>query len=289
MTEQNAQDPPVLDRALKAVLRPLVKMMIARGVTAPSAYRLLKEVYVESAEADFSEERGARPTDSRISVLTGIHRRDVKALRGGPDENRRAAARRVTTLATVVGRWLADPALAPSGAPQPLPRTADDGPSFDGLVAAVSKDVRPRTVLDAMESQGLVIVEGHGSAAHIALTAAAVVAPGAADEKLVFYGRNLGDHVSAATENLLTDPAPFFERAVFYNRLTQNSVEALEKEAHERGMTLLTDLNARAFALQEKDAGNPAATERFRLGVYVYHATEEPDSQSPPDGAGDED
>ena len=91
MTEQNAQDPPVLDRALKAVLRPLVKMMIARGVTAPSAYRLLKEVYVESAEADFSEERGARPTDSRISVLTGIHRRDVKALRGGPDEKSASA------------------------------------------------------------------------------------------------------------------------------------------------------------------------------------------------------
>mgnify|MGYP006282849129 CR=1 FL=1 len=35
---------------LRGVLRPLVKAMIAKGVTAPAVYRLLKEVFVEVAK-----------------------------------------------------------------------------------------------------------------------------------------------------------------------------------------------------------------------------------------------
>ena len=57
-----------------------MRALIAQGVTAPALYRLLKRLYVEVAEREFRLD-GERPTDSRISLLTGVHRRDVKAFR----------------------------------------------------------------------------------------------------------------------------------------------------------------------------------------------------------------
>ncbi len=261
-------------RVLRGLLRPLVKAMIAQGVTVPAVYRLLKELYVEVAERDFPIE-GKRPTDSRISVLTGVHRKDVRAIReAGPAEGR-ASERRVTAIASVLGRWLADPETTDAeGRPLPLPRQAEAGPSFDGLVASVSKDVRARTVLDELLRQRLVAHDAETDRVH--LSEAAFLGPGDAEQKIVFFAGNVGDHIAAATENLLSeaDPAPFLERAVFYNRLRPGSVDALEREARARAGEALADLNRAAYARQAEERDDPAATERFRFGVYFYRTGE---------------
>ncbi|MEO1550705.1 MAG: hypothetical protein AAFR93_09770, partial [Pseudomonadota bacterium] len=65
--------PTFLDR----VLRPLVRLAIARGVLFPDLAQCLRRLYVEAAVA-----RGqGRVTDSRISVLTGLQRREIARLR----------------------------------------------------------------------------------------------------------------------------------------------------------------------------------------------------------------
>ena len=276
-----------LARALKGVLRPLVRAMIARGVTAPAVYRLLKEVFVEVADRDFRID-GQRPTDSRISVLTGVHRKDIRTLRAEAAEGaaaRTAAARRVTAMAGVIGRWLADPALQDAtGRPRPLPRhTVGDEPSFDSLVAAISTDVRARTVLDELMRQDLVRLDAAGELVH--LSAEALLGGGDADQTLHFFAHNVGDHISAATGNLLGDRAPFLERAVFYNHLRAASVDALEAEAREAAGRLLTELNRAAYAAQQADAGQDEADHRFRLGVYFYREPQDgPDDDGPNDG-----
>ncbi|MEM6421722.1 MAG: DUF6502 family protein, partial [Pseudomonadota bacterium] len=72
-------------RVLSGMLRPLVRILIARGVTLPALIRLLKSVYVGVAEEDFRID-GKPVTDSRVSVITGVHRRDVRAIRSGEGE-----------------------------------------------------------------------------------------------------------------------------------------------------------------------------------------------------------
>ncbi|MEL6204443.1 MAG: DUF6502 family protein, partial [Pseudomonadota bacterium] len=71
--------PDPLLRVLRGLVRPLVRTLISRGVTAPAFYRLLKQVYVEVAHEEFRID-DAPPTDSRITLLTGVHRRDVRAI-----------------------------------------------------------------------------------------------------------------------------------------------------------------------------------------------------------------
>ena len=71
---------PALVRALRRLLRPLVRLLLAKQVTYPFLANLLKAVYVEVAEREFAI-AGKSQTTSRLSLLTGIHRKDAERLR----------------------------------------------------------------------------------------------------------------------------------------------------------------------------------------------------------------
>jgi hypothetical protein len=254
-----------LGRAIGRALGPLARLAVARGLTLPSLVAILKETLVAAAEKAQRAE-GLTPTQSRTSILSGVHRKDVRTILdgGGGDASLRPAP---GIAETVVGRWLADPLLTNGDAPLPLPlRSPGEGPSFNDLVRAVSTDVRPRTVLDELVWLGLASEEDD----IVRLNTAAFV-PRAEEEKMLrFLGDNIGDHASAAVENLLAapGPAPFPERAVFYNRLSDASLAELEAMAREEGQKLLIALNARAAQLQARDVAAGDHDGRMRFGLY---------------------
>lgn len=70
-----------LHAPLARLLRPLVRLCIRSGMTFPALAQLLRELFVNVAEHDFALE-GKEQTDSRVSLLTGIHRKEVARLRG---------------------------------------------------------------------------------------------------------------------------------------------------------------------------------------------------------------
>ncbi|MGY8991490.1 MAG: DUF6502 family protein, partial [Rhodospirillales bacterium] len=147
---QTPSDPPsAIIKAINRLFRPLVRLLITYGVTYPSVISLLKRIYVEEAEQSFQVER-KRQTDSRISLITGVHRKDVKRLRGSNSEVGQVPLP-ISISAQMVATWIGDPAyMDETDKPLPLPRLKpkDGSSSFEGLVESVSKDVRPRTVLD---------------------------------------------------------------------------------------------------------------------------------------------
>ncbi|SFJ39469.1 DUF6502 family protein [Jannaschia pohangensis] len=262
-------------RILRGLLRPLVRTLIARGVTAPTFYRLLKSVYVEVAREAFRLD-DAPPTDSRVSLLTGVHRRDIRTILAEGDTAWEAARSRSATLATVLARWQTLDGFSDNGVARPLPRTGAPGADFESLVTTVSTDIRPRTILDELLNQGLV---AETSDSRIAPTGPPVVGPGSDDHKLVFFAANVGDHLAAASENLLTETPPFFERAVFYNRLTPNAIEQIEARARILSQAMLEEINATSAAHQTAERLAKDNTGRYRLGVYFYRE----DSAAPQD------
>lgn len=253
-------------RALRGLLRPLVRTLISRGIPAPAFYKLLKAVYVDVAKEDFQID--GKITDSRISLLTGVHRRDVKSIVENPDTAWEATRSKTATMATVVGQWIARTGYqTETGAPKPLPKTSENGESFESLVRLVNTDIRPRTVLDELTRQGLVTEDDDGV---LRIADKAVLVPASEDHKLVFFSTNVGDHLAAASENLLSDEPPFFERAVFYNELTPISVDAIEADARQRAQALLEQMNDKSSDLQKQDRHVSGPKERFRMGVYFY-------------------
>src|SRR5215472_8975219 len=120
-----------LIKPLVRMLRPLVRLLIHSGVTFPAIAEVLRGVFVDVARRDLLSDPKAR-TDSRISLLTGIHRKDVRRLRQGEaiiDEAPAALA----IASQVIARWVGTPPYVDGdGAALVLPRTAPEmAPSFE--------------------------------------------------------------------------------------------------------------------------------------------------------------
>ncbi|MEM7188880.1 MAG: DUF6502 family protein [Pseudomonadota bacterium] len=252
-----------LQIAATRILGPLVRVLISRGVRFSEFNDWAKGVYLAVAERSFRLEE-KRVTDSRLHLLTGLQRKDIKALRGRtPEETAPSAG----PLARIIGRWMAEHAKA--GEPLPLPRLGP-APSFEALVSAISRDMHPRTVQDELLRLGAAELDGDD----IRLTAAALL-PSADDEALLGYlGANLGDHAAAAAANVLAAPdaGPHFERAVHYNHLSDAALAELEALSRDRLGKALAEINTQAAALQARDRGTEGASGRFRAGAFIYKA-----------------
>ena len=57
--------------AVRAILRPLVRQLIAYGITYPAFSRVVKEVYIEVGTRHFTLDF-KKQTDSRVALVTGI-------------------------------------------------------------------------------------------------------------------------------------------------------------------------------------------------------------------------
>ncbi|KAB0266216.1 DUF6502 family protein [Microvirga brassicacearum] len=253
-----------LHAPLARLLRPLVRLLIRSGITLPMLTELLRELYVNVAEYDFALS-GKEQTDSRVSLLTGIHRKEVRRLRGaGAPVN--AVPATVSQTSRILARWLADPEFSDAdGRPLPLPRIAEPlQPSFERLVVSVTRDVRPRAVLDEWLDRHLVIIDDQDRAV---LVQAAYVPRSGEDQQLYYLGRNLHDHIAAAVTNVEAPSPQFLERAVHYDGLTKELAEHLQQRSREVAMQALQKLNREAHAGSD---GVLPGRWRWNFGVYVY-------------------
>ncbi len=269
--------------ALRRLLRPLVRLLIARSITFPSVSGVLRGLYVEVAVNEFPVADKPQ-TDSRITLLTGIHRKDVKRLRN----QRHLAMRPPRTVALgsqLIARWTTLPEyLDARGAPQPLPRAATEGTlqSFESLVRSINTDIRPRVVLDEWLRLGIVRVDDQD---RVCLNVAAFIPSPGSEEMTYYFGRNLHDHIAAAVHNMMggAGAAPLLERSVNYNNLSSAAVAELATIARQRAMEVLQELNARALQLQQRDSGQPGASQRFNFGLYEFIEEQAAESVAEPD------
>jgi len=260
--------PPALVQALRRLLRPLVRLLLRHQATYPFLASQLKSIYVELAEDEFGIP-GKAQTTSRVSLLTGIHRKDVKRLRETPVDVE-APPGNVSLGAQLVLRWTASPEyLDEEGHPRALPRLAGDAvsPSFESLVVSVSKDIRARAVLDEWLRLGVARVDERD---RVVLVAEAFVPESGFDEKSYFLGRNVHDHLAAAVHNLSGDGPPLLERSVYYANLSPESVDELAALGERVGMEALQAVNRRALELQERDTSRSDSNERMNLGVFFF-------------------
>lgn len=279
-TTRSGSPPPALVTAVRRLLRPLVGLMMEYGLTFRWLSALLKSVYVDVAEREFRLPE-KRQTDSRITLLTGVHRKDVRRLRRelpreeGPPES-------VFIGAQVVAMWTGDDRfLDDAGEPRPLPRLhrGGDEPSFETLVTQVSKDIRPRVVLDEWLRLGAVSLDDDD---RVVLKADAFVPAHGFDEKAYYLGRNIHDHLAAARHNVQGGEPPLLERSVYYDQLSPESVRILAELAEREGMKAIRVLNRRARELQDQDrkaAGR--ATWRMNFGVYYYGVDHDTEADPP--------
>jgi uncharacterized small protein (DUF1192 family) len=271
--------PPSLVHALRSLLRPLVRLLLDYRLPFTYVAELLKGAYVEVATRELTLHD--RPqTDSRVSLLTGVHRREVKRLRGELPHDEQAMPASVDFGTQLALRWTTEPPYCdPEGQPLPLPRSAADPEvaTFDRLVQSVSKDIRPRAVLDEWLRLGVAVVD---TDQRICLRVGGFIPQQGFEEKAFYFGRNLRDHIATAAANLRGELPPRFERSVYYEGLSPESIEELEKRAGQLSMEVLRKINRRAAELKRRDARRKDRSGRMTLGIYFERAKlDEPDGR----------
>ena len=271
----------MIDTALKnavlSILRPLVRYLIERGWTYPALGEMLKAVYVEEALRYQSEDK--KPvTDSRVSLLTGVHRKDVKRLRAvlGDHSNAPVLPHGAALAARIVAAWTSSPRyLDVNRKPKILPlRHLPNRVSFEGLVRETKADMRANVILDELVRAGVADVDEEGKV-HLLRSAYVSDIP---RDKLVYLGDNVSDHLRGALHNVAGKDRPFLERAVYYEVVDVDELDALRPELYQLSEEFLQAINRRVMPLNRKASRNgKKGGRRMRMGVYYF----EDDSRVP--------
>lgn len=261
---------------LQAVLRlfkPLARLLLQNGVGYPAFAAALKRVFLEAARDELAA-RSMPATDSAITLLCGVHRRDVRTLLRAPEAAAAedAARKPFSMAAEVATRWLSDRRYRSS---RGLPRTLARGPAddtFDALVASVSSDIRPRAVLDELKRLGVAEEADDG---HVRLLAQSFAPRQGFEELSWVFADNLHDHLAAAAMNLQGN-GNFLEQAVFVDELTEASAAAMQQASVQAWKQAFDKVMARAHLHYEQDAREAppeARRQRVRFGVYFFNDT----------------
>ncbi|OGT04634.1 MAG: hypothetical protein A2Z65_02570 [Gallionellales bacterium RIFCSPLOWO2_02_58_13] len=252
------------------LMSPLVELLLQEGVTYPRFTNALKKVFLESAQSVL-EAKSARTNDSSISMLSGVHRKDVREWRkaGKP----RPPVKALSVAMEVYTRWASDPSYRDGkGGPRLLERMGISG-SFEELAASVSTDVHPRTVLEELLRLGVVAAaneSGEGAPTLLCLCTGAFVPKEGYAEMLQLFADNVGDHIATAARNLEGSEAPLLEQSVFADGLSAESAAALGALARKLWADVFQEMARAATHLTQQDHGLSGAKERVRLGMYFY-------------------
>ncbi len=276
-------EPALAAEAIARVLQPLARLMIDHGLQLPSMVELLKKALVdEAARAYGVADKGS--SDTRISLLTGVHRKDVKRLRIAPQVDVDATPL-VPLAATVVACWISEPRyLNADQTARPLARTPGRGlpgePDFTTLVAEVSRDVGARAVLDELVRLGVVELRDDG---FVVLKTNGFVPREGLKESFHFLAANVSEHLDAAVHNLAPDRTtpPKLEQSAFSQNLTGAQVEQLQQLARRLWAKALQQFLQTATVAEERSEGVEGAKYRVHFGVYFNDTLQSSPAETP--------
>ncbi len=260
----------VLRPAISKILRPLVRILLRHGIACDEVAELLRHEYVMVAEKEFVIE-GRKQTTSRISILTGLNRKEVQRLRSLPEseEDGFAAQNRASK---VVNGWLRDELFHDEqGEPMPLPLTGKV--SFSTLVKKYSGDMPVRAVLDELIRSGPVMEDDDDM---ISLVIGGYIPELDESKKIEILGDAAEDLLKTLSHNLQNSgEKAHLQLTLAYNNLPYEILDEFRSMSKQDALKLLQELNT-WISKHDRDV-NPdsVGTGRYRAGLGVYYFEEE--------------
>jgi hypothetical protein len=261
--------------AARALLRPVVRVLIHNGVTYGEFCKLAKTEFVDVCARDFGLQ--GRPTNmSRIAAMTGIDRKEVKRVRDAlestdPVQETQRAQDRLTRL---LSAWHQDDFYAATvGVPKLLPLDAPlPEPSFTGLVKAYGGDIPVSTLLKELIASGCVEKVFAEDGVNFALMAVKrfYVPANNNPESLLRASAVSAELLDTLFHNLYLvgkekKARPRFERRASNNHVSVRHLQAFEQFVDQQGQAFLERVDA--WLTEHEVVGEE---ESVRLGVGAY-------------------
>ena len=257
--------------AIIRILRPLIHILIRNGISYGTFADLAKWLFVDVAKRDFAID-ARKQTLSRISVITGLNRKEVKRVTELPVPDDQASSERYNRAARVIAGWRRDRLFQNNkGRPADLP-VSGEGSTFQALVKQYSGDMPYRAVLDELIRVGAVVESDDG---RVILKARAYLPAGDETMKIHILGTDVAHLISSIRHNLNPDDRGFFyQRKVMYDNLPDEILPAFRRLSAQSAQKLLEKLDV-WLSERDRDSGQAVAgNDRNVAGLGVYYFEE---------------
>ena len=265
-----------LARACRRLLRPVVRILLQHGIAYRDFAEIARGVYVDVAR-EASDARGRPPTDSRVAVVTGLTRKEVRRLREAGDQDyvdpTWGGANRATR---VLAGWHRDPDFNDD---RGHPRVLDFGDADSGFTALVrrySGDIPVNAVFEELERVGAVDIDDRDQ---VSVLGRAYVPMASDPESLRMLGTASHDLLATIAHNIgrHADTPARFQCTVFNARVDVRALPVFHRLASEHGQQLLETLDdwLERHEIDEQDTETPVV----RTGVGIYYFQDAPRSE----------
>ncbi|MFQ5589121.1 MAG: DUF6502 family protein [Nitrospiria bacterium] len=261
----------ILHAAVLRLLCPLVRILLRNGVPYGAFADLSKKIYVDVANKEFGIP-GKKQTDSRVSIITGLNRKEVRRVKTLANPYDESVTERYHRAARVISGWVRDQRfLDETGQPADLPLEGE-GPTFHELVKIFSGDMPVRAVMDELLRVDCVSRLEDGK---IRLKTRAYLPGTEESEKLDILGSDVRDLINTIDHNLTAQKTRFFQRKVEYNNLPAKFMEKLRALSADQGQSLLEALD-QWLSRHDRDTNPDIEGEgRKRVGLGIYYFEED--------------
>lgn len=221
-------------QVLRAFLSPIARFCLRFALPVQGVIELVKEALVSEAKRQL-ERAGTKVNVSRLSVATGLHRRDVLRLTSsGPQEERYA-----TLVSRVVHQWESQARFCTQQNSPRVLRLDDEPGEFKELVSSVSRDVNPAAVLAEMERLEVAKRTPRG----IQLSKSGAVEARSPADGFLLAAEDVGTLYSAIEQNVTTkSELPNLHIRTEFDNIALSAVPEVQKWLLEQG----ADLHRRA-------------------------------------------
>lgn len=255
-------------KALLAAIRPIAKALMQCGIGHREFSEIAKTAFVQVATEEYGL-RG-RPTNvSRVSVITGVSRKEVAKIRSSNDGNTSALVKG-TPAGEVLHRWNTDTRyFDSSGSPVNLPYEGGQR-SFKSLVKEVAGDIPPGAMKSELLRISAIEEEKNGT---LKVTKRHYV-PARIDDRLL-HGldtaiRYLADTIAYNTEPSRTGEFRF-ERVVSSVKIKPEAFEEIAKYSTDRLEAFTEEYDD--FLSRQEDVGSIGKpSNEIGVGFYFFRA-----------------
>jgi hypothetical protein len=262
------ETPLSVTSAIAHCLRPIARLCIHFGIDYRNLSEMMKVAFVTVAKEEFKV-GGKSQTDSRIALLTGVHRKDVRRLLGRAPE--KTNSRQQGLVANLIAQWLGTPELIDEkGEAKPIPRNphADYKFSFISIASPLTNDIHPRALMDECINRGIIKIDDDDM---VHLIVESLIPADDLDEKAHFFGQTIHNHIAAAEHNLNGNQPPFLDRFVWHEGLTEEDVNTIAAAARKAAMAALKQVNNQAVQFKQKNHDDGKLPDyRIHFGTFFY-------------------
>lgn len=260
------------------VLKPLVRVLLRNGMSFNAFSDIAKRVFVEVGMRELGIP-GRKQTVSRVSILSGLSRKEVQRLLG---EQAHAAGtdaqESYNRAARVIAGWVRDKDFTDAAGDPLALSQAGANTSFSLLVKRYSGDVPARAVLDELLRVGAV---EHLDDDRIRLLSRAYIPRTSDLDKLDILGADVADLITTIDHNLQRGAEdPRFQRKVMYDNLPQESISGFRALSAAQAQALLEKMDE-WLSQHDRDVNSSVkGAGRMRAGVGIYYFEENLEQRS---------